>query len=631
MGTSVCKRDVAGILGALLLTGLLGVPGVLAPHAEELDYEQPPGPNAGYASYVLARGDMHVHTLNSDGATSIAQVATIAKTRNLSWVVITDHAGTPLPGQCEAETGPTFLCLKGQEITTNDGHVTAHGIQRNITTPSGGYTMGDAMEEAYQQGGLAFVAHPFAESANSAYLHFGTYDDYTGMEIYHGYAGWNDNPITSDMDLLTVQKWDEILNGGRRMVGIGASDSHDANNTWDQGDLLTRRGAVGYPRDVSYLQEFSQRGVLEALERGRVIVTDGPELEFTVADAIPGEELKVPVGTLLPVNLTGSANVSSTVRLIANGSVVYSQPVSAGPFSLSTSFTPTADSWVRAEVRSFNGNILKGETFLAFANPVYIDVPPDDTPPAAPTNLSAHLEGGDVVLTWDPSPSSDIDHYAVYRASGPSGFDFRFRTARPRLSMWRDVGATVDGSPYYYTVRAVDRMGHEEGNMALAAKMVFPVFPGPNLLSVPLAVENDSVSNVMQTVNFSGVRQFVASDSEPWFSFSYVKSENRLYSLPLGCAFWVNVNVSGEYVVAGPVLPAVSVLLKAGWNLVSYATHTSRTVASAFSGIAYSRAEVFQATSNPYRLRAAVSSETLTPGVGLWVYVDADATWTLTA
>jgi len=608
-------------LAAVFLV-ILATPLVAAPRRENAPHS--------YGSFLASRGDTHLHSLNSDGATNISVIADVARQRGLDWVVITDHDEVPRAGECEAETDASFLCIKGQEITTLGGHVTALGIPANITTPWANYTMGEAMEATYAQGGLAFVAHPFEDSAASDYEYFGVYENYTGLEIYHGYAGWNQNALSSDMDQLAVQKWDQLLNAGRRIVGIGASDSHNANDAWDQGDLFTRRGAVGYPRNVAYLREFSERGVLEALERGRLYVTDGPELLFTLGGAIPGDEVQAAAGSPLAVILDGVANVSSTVRLIANGTVVYSQAVAAGTFNLSTSYTPGQDSWIRAEVRSFNGNLLKGETYLAFSDPVFIDVPPYDAPPSPPTNLSAVIEGDSVVLRWDPPPDADLDHYAVYLAPSPSTFDLTWRTARPRATTWRHVGAAVDGGTYYYQVRSVDDSGHEGTSAELAVKMAFPVVPGPNLLSLPIPVLNASVASVLQTVSHDTVRRHDATLASPWKA-AYGTRPGPLAVIPTGSAFWVNATAAGTYAIAGTVPPSVTVLLKAGWNLVSYASHTPRSIAAALAGIPWTRVEVFDPGTPPYRLRAAASPDLLAPGAGLWVHVTADASWTLTA
>ena len=611
----VSARIAIASLGLLLL--LAGIPAASGPEARE------PALNA-YGSFVLSRGDTHIHTLYSDGATNLTRVVEVATQRNLSWAVITDHALAPPAGVCESHDTPTFLCVPGSEITEAGGHATTPGVTRTIPA---GTPIGEAMHQAFEQGGLVFVAHPFAEpSVGEPYARFGVDENYTGLEIYHGYAGWNDEMLSTDMDLLAVQKWDELLQSRRRVVGVGASDSHDANNSWDQGDLFNARGAVGYPKNVAYLREFSRRGVLEALERGRLTVTDGPALELTVGPAVSGDELRVSGIASLAVNLTGSTEGSSTVRLLDNGTEVWFQAGVVGPYAFTIPFTPAQDTYLRAEVRSYNGSLFSGETHLAFANPVYLDTLPYDEPPGPPTGLRAWIQGDDVALAWDASAASDLSHYAIYRADSMTAFDFTYRHARAYRTTWRDVGAARDGQTHYYIVRAVDRMGHEENNTALAVKMAFPVVPGLNLLGVPIPLLDVSLSSVLQTVNHTDVRAFDPTLPSPWSSY-HAGRGGGLAALPTGSGFWVTAPTAGTYAVAGIVPVNATVSLRAGWNLVAYASQTPRTVATALVGVPWIRVEVFDLSAGAYRLRQATAGVTLSPGQGLWVMVTADAAW----
>jgi|GEM_PF-226243 len=80
---------------------------------------------------------------------------------------------------------------------------------------------------------------------------------------------------------------------------------------------------------------------------------------------------------------------------------------------------------------------------------------PVNAPPLAPSGLTAHVDGMTVSLTWNGSPSYDMNHYVVYRTSGTSGD-------------YSDVGTTedttysdelpVDGA-YRYRVMTVDNDG----------------------------------------------------------------------------------------------------------------------------------------------------------------------------
>jgi hypothetical protein len=73
-------------------------------------------------------GDFHAHTLHSDGALSVAQLAALAASRGLDFLAVTDHNTTSHHGERGA-TGEHYgiRLLPGQEVTTDRGHANAFG------------------------------------------------------------------------------------------------------------------------------------------------------------------------------------------------------------------------------------------------------------------------------------------------------------------------------------------------------------------------------------------------------------------------------------------------------------------------------------------------------------------------
>src|SRR3990172_705960 len=156
MGSSTPCGNGEGMTGpsalALLAIALLlsGIPAILGP-APSTD---------GYAAFLVSRGDTHTHTLYSDGSTDIPTLISKAESRNLRWVVATDHNGVPPQGECEGLTTAAFVCLRGAEITELNAHVTAIGIRGDMYFGAPG--IGELMHESAQQGALNFLAHPFS-------------------------------------------------------------------------------------------------------------------------------------------------------------------------------------------------------------------------------------------------------------------------------------------------------------------------------------------------------------------------------------------------------------------------------------------------------------------------------------
>ncbi len=96
--------------------------------------------------------------------------------------------------------------------------------------------------------------------------------------------------------------------------------------------------------------------------------------------------------------------------------------------------------------------------------------PPDTTPPAAPTGLTATAIGpSQIDLDWANNTETDLDHYSVYRST-TSGFtpgtgNF---VANTTVSNYSDTGLSTE-TTYYYKVTAEDTSGNESDPSAQAS------------------------------------------------------------------------------------------------------------------------------------------------------------------
>jgi hypothetical protein len=105
-------------------------------------------------------GDPHAHTVHSDGAMTVPELAAFAVTRGLDFVAVTDHntvsQHASLPG-ISARYGVTLV--PGQEVTTARGHAGVLGDTGWIDFRSSADSWLAAAERG---GGLMSVNHPFA-------------------------------------------------------------------------------------------------------------------------------------------------------------------------------------------------------------------------------------------------------------------------------------------------------------------------------------------------------------------------------------------------------------------------------------------------------------------------------------
>ncbi len=215
------------------------------------------------------QGELHAHSRESDGKQPPAIVARAAEAAGLDFISLTDHfAMSGWHHMRSSLTGRTLL-IRGCEITSRLGHANMHGIRKPINpcVDDEGWTMNDAADEIHSQGGIIGVNHPFAAVLGWRNEGF-DWDKADVMEVIHALDRPNNN--------LQLALWDHHLRSGRRIVGVGGTDSHDPE---------VGRHRLGNLVTWVYAEELSEPGVISGIRRGRVFVSYGPFVEFEIAAA----------------------------------------------------------------------------------------------------------------------------------------------------------------------------------------------------------------------------------------------------------------------------------------------------------------------------------------------------------
>ena len=264
----------------------------------------PPPPVRGTGWY---RGDLHLHTVHSDGERDPAEVVTAAHASGLDFIVSTDHNTNAANRVWPACRTGGLLVIPGEEVTTRHGHWLAVGLE-----PRGWvdwrYAPRDGVfprfaAEVREAGGLVVAAHPAVPVPGSAW-EFG-FADVDALEVWNG--RWNLD------DELSLRIWQRLLCEGRRVAAVGGSASH------------TERQPVGSPHTVVYARELSVPALVDGLRRGRAYIVRSRAItvEFTascpsrgVADvAGPGQTLRVPPQTPVTVTamITGAPDTNAAL------------------------------------------------------------------------------------------------------------------------------------------------------------------------------------------------------------------------------------------------------------------------------------------------------------------------------
>jgi hypothetical protein len=170
-----------------------------------------------------------------------------------------------------------------------------------------------------------------------------------------------------------IPLWQEELNKGFRLTGLGGSDNHDA-------DLMSdARSAVGRPTTVIYAQALSERAILDAIQAGHVFVdvegTKDRILNFEAnADsniASMGDSIKALPEQKIHFTVRMIALQGAYPEIIEDGRLVTLLDKSATVKSDETrGFDYVSDGkrhWLRVNVRSIGGSLL------IVGNPIYLN------------------------------------------------------------------------------------------------------------------------------------------------------------------------------------------------------------------------------------------------------------------
>lgn len=181
----------------------------------------------------LGRADLHIHTLASDGVSSVTEILDAAERRGLDVIVIGDHErvdAAHAARRMARERGLKVEVIVGEEITTRGGHLLAIGIEQRIA-PWG--SLKTSVARVHDQGGLAVIAHPLVPYplCVSAAAVMRLLDE--ADAIFHPDALEVFNPTTARMPRAKAAP--EFA----RSLGLPATAGSDAHRAADVGHALT--------------------------------------------------------------------------------------------------------------------------------------------------------------------------------------------------------------------------------------------------------------------------------------------------------------------------------------------------------------------------------------------------------
>ncbi len=211
------------------------------------------------------------------------------------------------------------------------GHISLDNLREHLISPFVTGYEGTAIESLYpsntdifryakQQGGIGAYVHPFAGDGDPVNGDLGTAKGFpvdVALEAISYHELWSQNAGDAVMNV-----WYRALNNGFKVPITGGEDS--ISN-------LHRVELVGSVRGYFYLGQgnLSWDNFMAAMLKGRGFVTNGPLIEFTANQSMPGDEIQLPAGG---GKLTFRAALNSIApidrfELVRNGKVIESVPL----------------------------------------------------------------------------------------------------------------------------------------------------------------------------------------------------------------------------------------------------------------------------------------------------------------
>jgi hypothetical protein len=301
-------------------------------------------------------GNLHTHTVYSDGTATHCQIAEAAARVGLDWVIVTDHN---IWVKGVAGYYDNLLLLVGEEVhdcrrAPQANHLLVYGADCELAPLASNPQI--VIDAANERGALTFLAHPVeyaSRLANEDALGWADLEvtGYTGIEIWNYMSEFKARiptvlhalayaylptagirgPFPAALDL-----WDQLSAGGKRVVGIGGADAH--GNIYALGPL--RRTVFPYEYlfsavNTHILSENALTGdmrtdqamIYDALRYGHAwvgcdVLGSTRGFWFEARSGLESATLGGEVGRAGAVTLQADTPLPGDIQIISNGRIV---------------------------------------------------------------------------------------------------------------------------------------------------------------------------------------------------------------------------------------------------------------------------------------------------------------------
>jgi predicted metal-dependent phosphoesterase TrpH len=199
------------------------------------------------------KADLHIHSNQSDGLATPEEIVEYAATQtDLRVIAVTDHNTIEggLRAAAAAERFPHLDVVVGAEITSKWGHILGLFLTEDIPA---GLSAAETIGRINEQGGIAIIAHPFANKA------FGPWglkslgkriDDvaFQAMEVY------NSSPYLIRANRLAAKAFAM----GQGVAATGGSDAHLLKAVGGGYTMFRGESAADLRRSIEELETYAR-------------------------------------------------------------------------------------------------------------------------------------------------------------------------------------------------------------------------------------------------------------------------------------------------------------------------------------------------------------------------------------
>lgn len=286
------------------------------------------------------KGNLHTHTINSDGDSAPDAVARWYKEQRYHFLALTDHNYFTDPQGLNRffAADERFLLLTGEEVTSRYGskpiHVNAFRLKETID-PAFGDSVADTIQKNVDvirgAGAIPSLNHPnFVWAVTPQEL--AVVENLGLFEVYNGHPTTNEAGGGGAASL--TEMWDYLLSAGRKIRGIAVDDAHSFK---EFGPHLSNPGRGWIMVRAAAL---TPENLFAAVEAGDFYASTGVEL--SALEAGQGK---------LKVEIEERSNEKYRVRFFGrDGKLLNESFDNPAQYSLTAS-----DSYVRAEILDSNG------------------------------------------------------------------------------------------------------------------------------------------------------------------------------------------------------------------------------------------------------------------------------------